>query len=150
MDRRAGSLVKDAGQMKGRRSRSASDVVERDAVAQSARQVGFDCLDAVRVISVRGVSPALARQALSRECGFQHVSDELKRRLLGPERFVTAQFERIGFGSLQPSHEFVKPPENAGIAGAGNEGKCTFGPVVYGGIEFADDVVSEVVTIQIK
>src|SRR5262245_45172652 len=36
MDRRAGSLVKDACEMKGRRSRGAGDVVERDAVAQSA------------------------------------------------------------------------------------------------------------------
>src|SRR5262245_19708341 len=127
--------------MKGGRSRGAGDVVERDAVAESARQIGFGGLDAVRVIGVRGVSAALARQAVSRECGFHRVGDELKRRLLGPEWFDTARFERIGFGNLQPPHEFVKSPENAGIAWAGHEGKCPSGPVVYGGIELADDVV---------
>src|SRR5262245_2213067 len=123
MDRRAGSSVKDACEMKWRRSRGAGDVVERDAVAQSARQIGFGGLDAVRMIGVRGVSAELARQAVSHECGFHRVSDELKRCLLGPNRFDTGRFERIGFGSLQPPREFVKSPENAGIAGSGYERK---------------------------
>src|SRR5262245_40380723 len=141
MDRRAGSSVKDACEMKGRRSRGAGDVVERDAVAQSARQIGFGGLDAVRVIGVRGVSAEFARQAVSRECGFHRSGDELKRRFLSPAWFYTERFERIGFGSLQPPREFVKSPENAGIAWAGYKGKCPFGPVVYGGIELAYDVI---------
>ena len=136
MDRRAGLLVKDAGEMKGRRSRSVGDVVERDAGAQSAREIGFGGLDAVRVIGVRGVSAALERQAVSRERGFQHVGNKLKRRHIGPERS-----EQFGSGGAQPLREFVEPPEDAGIAGASDEGKRPFVAVVNGGIEFADDVI---------
>src|SRR5262245_4080142 len=116
MNRRAGSLMKDAGKMKWRRPRRAGDVVERYAGAQLSRQIGFGSLDTVRVIGVRGVSAGLPRQAVSRESGFQHVIDELKRRPLDPERFNTTPFERIGYGGLESCHEFVKPPVNARVA----------------------------------
>src|SRR5262249_59368387 len=136
MDRRAGSMMKDAGEMKGGRSRGVGDVVERDAGAQSAREIGFGGLDAVRVIGVRGVSAALEPQAVSRERGFQHVGNKFKRRHICPERF-----EQSGPCGAQPPREFMEPPEDAGIAGASDERECPFLEVLNGGIEFADDVV---------
>jgi len=59
MNREAGSLLKDAGEMEVRRSRGAGDVVERDAGAQPVREVGFGRLDTIRMIGVRAVSAAL-------------------------------------------------------------------------------------------
>ena len=138
MDWYAGSLLKKAGEMKGRRVHRAGHLIERDGFTEPARQVSFDRLRAVCVIGFSAVSAALAWKAMPRERGSKHVGDELKRRYIGPERF-----ESIGFGSLQPLHKFAVPPENACIAGASDEGKRPSWAVVDGGIEFADNIVED-------
>ena len=136
MDGYAGSLLKEASEMKGRHRHNAGDFVKRATFSQSAPEVGLGRLGAVCMIGIRSVSAAWARQTVSREGGFQHVGDELKRRHIDPERF-----ERIRFGGHQPLHELVMPPENAGIAGSSDEAEGQFGSVVDRGMEFADDVV---------
>src|SRR5262245_34342079 len=91
MDRHAGSLLKDAGEMKGRRVYGPGDVIERDAFTQPAREVGLGRLGAVGVGSLGAVTAAPARQAVARERRFEHVGEELERRYVSPERF-----ERLG------------------------------------------------------
>ena len=78
MHRHAGSLLKDAGEMKRRRVHGTGNVVERDALAQTAREISLGGLGPVGVIGVGAVAPALARQTVSRERGFKHVGDELQ------------------------------------------------------------------------
>jgi hypothetical protein len=136
MDWYAGSLLKKAGEMKGRRVHRAGHLIERDGFTEPPRQVGFDRLRAVYMIGFSAVSAALAWKPVLRECGSKHVGDELKRRYIGPERF-----ESIGFGSLQPLHEFAVPPENTGVARARNEGERSFRVFVNRRVEFADNIV---------
>ena len=87
MDRHPSLLLKDTGQMKGRRVNGTGDLVESDAFTQPAPEVGFDRLGAVCVIGISAVSTALARQAVSGEGSFKHIGDNLKDRRIDPERF---------------------------------------------------------------
>ena len=135
MDGNAGSLLKDPGEMKGRCVYRSGELVERDAFTQPAREVGFGRLGAVGVIGVRALATAPARHAVSRKCSLEQMGHELKCRHIGPERF-----EWIGSSGLELLHELAVPPEHAGIAGAGDEGKRPLGAVVDGGIELADDL----------
>ena len=138
MDRHADSLAEHAGEMERRSVHGTGDVVKRDALTKSARQVRLGRLDAAGVIGIGSVSSRLARRAMSRERGFKHIGEELESGFIDPE-----PLERIGCGSLQPLHELVVTPENTGIAGAGGEGERPFGAVVDGWIELADDVVED-------
>jgi hypothetical protein len=136
MKRQAGLFLKEAGEMKRGCVDGARDILERDALAQLAREVRFGRLGTVSVIGVRAGSPAPARLTVPRERGFQNVGDELKRRHVGPERF-----ERFRLGCLQPLHEFAVPPENTGVARACSKGKRSFRVFVNRRVEFADNIV---------
>ena len=103
MDGQAGLLLEDAGEMKGRSACGACDVVERDAFRQPARKIGLGRLDAVWVIGVGAPAAAFTSRrpwVMSRERGFQHFRNKLKRRHIGPERIGPERLWRIGFGSL--------------------------------------------------
>src|SRR5581483_1651131 len=67
VDRHAGSLLKDAGEVKGRRVHGAGDLVECDTFAKSAGEPGFGRLGALGVIGLSALSAALARHPVSRE-----------------------------------------------------------------------------------
>ena len=108
-------------------------LVERNAFTQSTGEISLGRLDPIGVIGMRAVPAALARRAVARERGCQHIGNELKRNDIDPER--------IDIGRFQPQHELAVPPECTGIAGAGDEGKRFFRAIVDGGIQFADHVV---------
>src|SRR5262245_2511786 len=107
--------------MKWRGIHGASDMLECDAFTQLACEVGFGRLRSVCVISVRAGSAALARLPMSREGGFQHIGNELKRGYIRPK-----WFEWFRCGNLKPLHEFAVPPENTAVAWTGNERKRSF------------------------
>jgi hypothetical protein len=131
----AGSLVKNASQMKGRRMHGAGNSLQREAFAQAAREVGFDRFDTLGVISVRAVAARFARQTMPRERCLQHIGDKLKGRRIDPEGF--------GFAGLQAPHKLMVLPANARCARSGDEGKRPLGTIVESGIEFADDLVED-------
>ena len=132
MDRHAGPLPEDAGQMERGRVHGPGDVVERDALAQPARDVGLGRLGAVGVIGVGGGPPSSSRQAEARERGGDDVGDEPEGRHVGAER--------VGVGGLQAADELAVPPEDGRLARAGGGGERTVGVVVDRGVERADDV----------
>src|SRR5262245_49378409 len=107
MERHSGLALKEAGQMKWRCVDGPGDILQGNTLTELAREISLGCLGSVCVIGVCRSSAGLARPALSRERGFQHIGNELQRGYIRPK-----WFEWFQFSSLKPLHELAVPPEN--------------------------------------
>jgi len=138
MDGHARLLLKYTGQVKRRSVNGAGNVVEHNALAHSRGQVRLRSLDAFSMIDVRALSFRLTRNATLPESGFEHVSDELQRSHVSPQRF-----KRIRFCRLKTLHEFPMAPKHPAVARSGHKEKRLIRMIVNRRIEFADNVVED-------
>lgn len=134
MNRHAGLLLKNPGEVKWRSVHRARDFIKRDAIAHSRREIRLRCFRSVRVVPVRAFSLRPARYSMFDKRRFKHISDELERRDVSPKRFE-------GIGGFETLHELPMTPEDAAIARSGKESERLFWMIVYGRVELAHDVV---------
>lgn len=77
MNRHSGSLLKDAGEMKGRCVHETSSGVESDPFGKPAGKICLDRLGAVRVIRIGTAAAAPAGLAVPCKRGLKHFDDDV-------------------------------------------------------------------------
>ena len=136
MNRHASLLLKNPREVKWRNMYRTRDFIKRDALAQLRREICLRRFRSLGMIHVCTFAFRSARDTVFDERRLEHISNELQRGNVSPQRL-----QRIRLSRLKPLHELAMSPEHTTVTRPGKKSERLVRMIVYRRVELAHDVV---------